>query len=247
MGSIFVTGDCHGDFSKLSYTNWPISTLLTRDDYIIVTGDVGLIFHPTQSKDEKWWTNWLIKKPWNLLMIDGNHENHPKLNQLPREEKFGGIVGKVADNIYHLRRGEIYEIEGKKILTFGGAASVDKAYRTDGVSWWAEEVPNYADTENCYLSMEKHNRSVDYIIAHTCPQAIAPVIAGRRGSIVFDDPTQRMLDHITSGCTFRHFFCGHWHEDVSYGNYHFLYNKIVNLKDFEDEEERQIGEVGFGA
>jgi hypothetical protein len=229
---IFITGDTHGEFSKLSNTNWPISTLLTRDDYIIVTGDAGLIFHPVQSKDEIYWTKWISKKPWNLLMIDGNHENHPKLNQLPREEKFGGIVGKIADNIYHLRRGEIYEIEGKKILTFGGAASIDKAYRTDGISWWAEEVPNYADMENCYRSMEKHNNSVDYIIAHTCPQALAPVIAGRRGSIAFDDPTQRMLDHITSGCTFRHFFCGHWHEDVSYGNYHFLYNKIANLKDF---------------
>ena len=233
---IYITGDTHGEFSKLSNTNWPVSTYLTRDDYIIVTGDFGLIFNPVQTKDEIWWTKWIGAKPWTLLYVDGNHDNHPKLNQLPREEKFGGIVGKVSDNIYHLRRGEIYEIEGKKILAFGGATSIDKAYRTDGVSWWAEEVPNYADTDNCYRSMEKHNHQVDFIIAHTCPQALAPVIAGRRGSTVFDDPTQRMLDHITSGCRFSHFFCGHWHEDVSFGNYHFLYNRILNLKDFDDEE-----------
>jgi len=230
---IYLTGDTHGEFSKLSNTNWPISTYLTRNDYVVVTGDFGLIFHPTQSKDEIWWTRWLTQKPFTILFLDGNHENHTKLNKLPREEKFGGTVGKVADNIYHLRRGEIYEIEGKKILTFGGAASVDKAYRTEGISWWAEEVPSYADTDNCYRSLEKHNFAVDYIMAHTCPQALAPVIAGRRGSSsVFDDPTQRMLDHITSGCTFSHFVCGHWHEDVSYGNYHFLHKKIINLKDF---------------
>lgn len=237
---IFITGDTHGDFSRLSNTNWPVSTYLTRNDYVIVAGDCGLIFNQVQSKDEKWWLKWLSSKPWNLLMVDGNHENHPKLNKLPREEKFGGTVGKIADNIYHLRRGEIYTIEDKRILTFGGAASVDKMYRIDGVSWWAEEIPSYADLDNCYCSMEKYNNNVDYIIAHTCPQALAPVIAGRRGSSVFDDPTQKMLDHITSGCTFSHFICGHWHEDVSYGRYHFLYNKIVNLNDLDVNLEPDI-------
>lgn len=226
---IYITGDTHGEFSKLSNTNWPESTYLTRDDYIIVTGDFGLIFNPVQSKDEIWWTKWITGKPWTLLFIDGNHDNHPKLNLLPREEKFGGEVGKVAENIFHLRRGEIYEICEKKILTFGGARSIDQAYRTEGISWWPEELPNYADMDHCIESMEKHNRSVDLIIAHTCPQALAPIIAGRRGNTVFEDPTQKMLDHITSACSFEHFFCGHWHEDISYGRYHFIYNKIINV------------------
>ncbi len=229
MSNLFVTGDCHGDFSKLSYTNWPMSSSLTRDDYIIVAGDVGLIFAPVPSREEIWWTKWLSNKPWNLLIVDGNHENHPKLNSLPREERFGGVVGKVSDNIFHLRRGEIYEICRKKILTFGGARSIDQAYRTEGISWWPEEVPSYADMDHCIDSMEKHQHRVDLIIAHTCPQALAPVIAGRMGSTVFDDPTQRMLDHITSACSFDHFFCGHWHEDVSYGQYHFMYNRIHKI------------------
>jgi hypothetical protein len=226
---IFVTGDCHGEFSKLSNTNWPVSTYLTKDDYVIVTGDCGLIFHPTQTPDEIWWTKWLTGKSWNILYVDGNHENHTKLNALPQEEKFGGRVGKVADNIYHLRRGEIYEIEGKKFLTFGGATSTDKAYRRDGISWWREEVPSYSDMDNCIASMEKHNYRVDYIVAHTCPQFLAPVIAGKMGYVPIEDSTQKMLDHIVSACRFEHYFCGHWHEDVSYGKYHFLYNSIVNV------------------
>jgi hypothetical protein len=233
---LFVTGDTHGEFSRFSYTNWPISTQLTRDDYVIVAGDFGLLFNNVQSKDEKYWLKWLSGKPWTTCFTDGNHENHPKLSALPKVEKFESIVGKVADNIFHLRRGEIYEIDGKKILTFGGAKSVDRAYRVEGVSWWPEEIPNYADMDRCIRSIENHNRQVDYIIAHTCPQALAPVIAGRRGGIALEDPTQKMLDHITSGCQFSHYFCGHWHENVTYGNYHFLYDKIVNLSDLEGFE-----------
>lgn len=230
---LFITGDTHGNFSRFSNTSWPLNTLLTKDDYVIVAGDFGLIFHPEQSKDEIWWTKWLSKKPWNILAVDGNHEHHTKLNQLPREEKFGGIVGKIADNIFHLRRGEIYEICNKKILTFGGATSIDKAHRTEGISWWAEEVPNYNDMDHCIESMDKHQRKVDLIIAHTCPQALASVIAGRIGSPVIEDPTQRMLDHITSYCEFQHFFCGHWHQNVSYGKYHFLYMNIVDTDKLE--------------
>lgn len=233
---LFITGDTHGNFSKLSNTNWPVSTYLTRDDYVIVAGDCGLIFHPTRTPDEIWWTKWLTSKPWNLLYVCGNHENHPLLNGLPREQKFGGTVGKIADNIFHLRRGEIYEISGKKILAFGGATSIDKAYRREAISWWPEEIPSHAEMEHCLDSMEKHNYRVDYIVAHTCPQALAPVIAGRRGIVLYDDPTQRMLDHITFACKFDHFFCGHFHEDVDYGQFHFLYNKIVNTGDLDKEE-----------
>jgi len=233
---IYITGDTHGEFSKLSEVNWPESAYLTRDDYIIVTGDFGLIFNPIPSKNEIYWMEWLNEKPWTLLFIDGNHDNHPMLNALPREEKFGGVVGKVSDNIYHLRRGEVYVIDGIKILTFGGAASIDKAHRIEGISWWADELPSYADTNNCAVNLEKHNRTVDIIIAHTCPQSLAPIIAGRKGNWIYPDPTQKMIDHIISSCQFDHYFCGHWHEDLSFGKYHLLYNKIVNMKYFIGEE-----------
>jgi len=234
VSNLFITGDCHGNFSRFSNTNWPVSTYLTRDDYIIITGDCGLLYYPTPTPEEIWWTKWLTKKPWTLLYVDGNHENHPKLAALPQEQMFGGTVGKVAENIFHLRRGEIYEIAGKKILTFGGAASTDKAYRIEYVSWWPEEIPNYAEMEHCRDSIEKHNYRVDYIIAHTCPQALAPILAARRGLALIDDPTQRMLDHITSACRFDHYFCGHFHEDVDYGQFHFLYTHILNTGELTD-------------
>jgi hypothetical protein len=76
----------------------------------------------------------LNERPWTTLVVDGNHDNHDRLNQLPVEEKFGGKVGVIADSIYHLKRGEIYQIQDKKILSFGGAESIDKLSRIEGIT-----------------------------------------------------------------------------------------------------------------
>jgi predicted phosphodiesterase len=238
---IYVTGDTHGKFERISHANWPTGRLLDKNDYVIVAGDFGLIFYTRETPEECWWRNWLNERPWTTLFIDGNHENHPTLNELPREEKFGGVVGKVSDSIYHLRRGEIYEIDGKKILTFGGANSIDKNQRVQGISWWPEEIPSYKDMEHCISSMEKHDYSVDLIIAHTCPQVIAPIVTARLGYELYDDPTQRMLDHIISSCRFDHYFCGHFHVDIDIGQYHFLYTKIVNVDTLIKEYDASLG------
>lgn len=37
--SVYITGDCHGDYRKFNITNFPEQKDLTRDDYVIVTGD----------------------------------------------------------------------------------------------------------------------------------------------------------------------------------------------------------------
>ena len=41
---IYVTGDCHQDFSKFSMKNFPDQKSLTKDDFVIVCGDFGGIF-----------------------------------------------------------------------------------------------------------------------------------------------------------------------------------------------------------
>lgn len=42
---IFITGDVHGeiDIHKLNTKNFPIQRELTKDDYVMVAGDFGLV------------------------------------------------------------------------------------------------------------------------------------------------------------------------------------------------------------
>jgi predicted phosphodiesterase len=179
---LFVTGDTHGnacsEFEKLNSTNFPVGKSLTSEDIVVILGDFGLLFKPDLTREEFYWLNWLSEKPWTTLFIDGNHENFERLNTLPESSKWGGKVGvvdlsidtsKMKKPIYHLKRGQVFEINGKKIFTMGGALSIDKVYRTPYISWWPQEDVNYAEMEEAYTNLEKVDNKVDFIFTHTCP------------------------------------------------------------------------------
>lgn len=94
---------------------------MTKNDYVIICGDFGGVWDG--SNEEKYWTKWLKSKNFTTLFIDGNHENFETLYNLPTVEFGGSIAHKVDDGIYHLIRGEVYNIDGKKFFVFGGASS----------------------------------------------------------------------------------------------------------------------------
>lgn len=68
---IFITGDLHGsiNISKLNSENFIEGKNLTKDDYVIVCGDFGLIWN--NNGEDCWWRNWLNDKPWTTLFVDG--------------------------------------------------------------------------------------------------------------------------------------------------------------------------------
>jgi len=175
---VYLTGDTHRceDIHKLGASLWKSGKSLTKDDYLIILGDFGLVWSRPESslyKEELYWQKWLHEQcSWTTLFVDGNHENHEMLYELPEVEMFGSKVGKVNDSIYHLKRGEIYEIEFKKYFVCGGAFSIDKNTRTPGVSWWKEELPSTAEFEHGLKNLEARNWEVDYILGHTCPYKI---------------------------------------------------------------------------
>ena len=129
MSKILITGDCHADFTRFSSDNFPQGKNLTKEDYVIICGDFGLVWNKdSESKYEKHWLDWLEEKPWTTLFIDGNHENFDRLNNYkvyPCEEWNGGMIQRIRPSIMHLCRGEIYDIAGKTFLALGGNYSHD--------------------------------------------------------------------------------------------------------------------------
>lgn len=227
---IYVTGDTHGDMNRFSFERWPESRNLTENDVMIIAGDFGLIWDNVPSNHEKYWRQWLTTKKWTFAFVEGNHENHPRLADLPKIPMYGGTVGVVEKNIINLRRGEIYEIQDKKIFTFGGADSIDKGMRRLGISWWPEELPTNEQIEYALSNLERHQYAVDIIIAHTAPQDIAEIFFKKYGTLTYNpDPTRKFLQHICSETKFDEFYCGHWHEEYENGKYHFLSENIVKI------------------
>ena len=127
---IYVTGDIHGNPSRLKKDNLAkVGIDIKADDYVIICGDFGLLWGGKYQKEADWWLEWLNDKPFTTLFVDGNHENFDMLNALPVENWQGGKVHKVRENVLHLMRGEIFTIEGKTFFCFGGATSTDKEDR----------------------------------------------------------------------------------------------------------------------
>ncbi len=60
--SIYITGDCHGDFQRFTTRNFPQLKGLGRDDYVILAGDFGGVWAGEQTDGYK--LDWLEDKPF---------------------------------------------------------------------------------------------------------------------------------------------------------------------------------------
>ena len=133
---VYLTGDTHGDIDRFKHgkLRW-----LGKRDTVVVLGDFGFVWDGSKEEQKK--LDWLRKRPYTLLFLDGSHENYDLLKQYPTEERFGGKVQALGGNVYHVCRGSVLELEGKKYLCFGGAESPDREEREPGVNWWKQEMP----------------------------------------------------------------------------------------------------------
>lgn len=247
---IYITGDYHSDFTRFSMDNFPIQTEMTKDDYVIICGDFGGVWtFENESEQEKYGLDWLNKKNFTTLFVDGNHENFTRLYNYPEKKWHGGKVHKIRDSVLHLMRGEIFEIDNKKIFAFGGASSHDiqdgilnlneeeKIYnirkrgayfRIRNFSWWDLELPTNEEMENGIKNLEKVNYKVDYIISHCCPTSIQTLIGGPGFK---RDILTEYLQQISEKCKFKKWYFGHYHDYRQVNSqYTLLYENIVPLE-----------------
>ena len=243
---VYVTGDIHGNPVRLSTDNFYEQKEFSgnkEDNFVIICGDFGLVWnYEKENGEEKWWLNWLEDKPFTTLFVDGNHENFDRLYQYPVEEWHGGKVHKIRPNVIHLMRGQVFNIEGKKFFTFGGASSHDiedgildiddpdfkekrkrldknpySLYRINHISWWKEELPSVEEKDEGIQNLEKNNWKVDYVITHS-PSASMIAILGQ--GLYKQDVLTTYLEYIRCRMEYKRWFMGHMH-----------INKAINDKD----------------
>lgn len=236
---IYVTGDCHADFSRFSTKRFPEQDQMTRDDFVIVLGDFGGIWDFMMSnKEERWWMDWLAEKPFTLLFVDGNHENFDRLKDFPKVKFHGGLAHKIRENVYHLMRGYVFDLQGKKFFAFGGASSHDiqdgilniedypsigdcirdynartrrrEMLRINHMSWWADELPTSREMQRGIRELGKVKFEVDYVISHCLPQDVCSAA----GYLTPDKLTtyfNALL--LEKKLKFHKWYCGHYHQE----------------------------------
>ena len=117
---IFITGDMHGLMERFQDSAF---RHIKKGDTLIICGDFGFLWEGTE--EEKKALKKLEKKKYEILFVDGIHENFDLLESYPEEEYAGGRVHRIGTNLRHLMRGELFTIEGKKIFAFGGGESIE--------------------------------------------------------------------------------------------------------------------------
>lgn len=121
--AIFITGDTHGDFSRLLPAAFHEQRDLTKEDCLIICGDFGGIWDGGDAEQQ--WLDWLETRSFTTLFVSGNHENYDLLRNYPISQWHGGLVQAIRPSVLHLMRGQLYNICGKRIFTMGGASSHD--------------------------------------------------------------------------------------------------------------------------
>ena len=235
----YVCGDIHADLEirKLRNDYWEEQKSLTKEDHVIFLGDFGFPWKCSMvdgevimDKTDKYWLDWLVAKNYTTLVVLGNHEGiYSIYNELPLVyyEPVQGYVKELKmdkGSIYYLLRDSLYTLEDKKILVIGGALSIDKLYRTSGVSWWVEEELTRVEQENI-LDILDTTTEFDYVLSHTAPSFLIPTLVHFSDKI--HDPTAVFLDFIENRIEFTQWHFGHFHTDVVlHDKYHCHYNEL---------------------
>ncbi len=138
----YITGDTHGDFSRIEEFCRENDT--TKEDVMIILGDAGINYWLNNA--DRQLKNDLTDLDITLFCVHGNHEARP-WEAADYEEIMwnGGLVHREEQypNILFAKDGEIYDFHGKKVMAIGGAYSVDKYYRLNHkMPWFDTEQPD---------------------------------------------------------------------------------------------------------
>lgn len=236
---IYLTGDTHGKLERLSKSSMrkKFGKPIEKDDVAIILGDFGCLWSKKYTgrpyvKEKRYLDEFSKNLAGELLIVLGNHENYDIIEKLPTEERYGGKVYKVRDNIYILKNGESFTIQDKTFFVFGGADSIDKFNRVEGISWWPQELSNKKEMDHGIETIEDNMCRFNYILSHQMPQQMLEAMLpwSERQWIELNCPVMKYLTHIHEMIDFYHWYCGHWHFNKTVGKYTCLYEKVIELK-----------------
>lgn len=209
---IYITGDTHGEVSR--FTELKEELHLTENDMLIVAGDFGCIFGLGLRDEMK--LDALAGLPYTILFVDGNHECFPRIYEYPVEEWHGGKVHRIRDNVLHLMRGQVFDLNGTTVFTMGGGYSIDVMYRLPGRTWWPEEMPNDSEYAEAEANLKKHGNKVDVIISHAAPDETMQMFV-QTGVISNRFPREMRLnlylENVRATVQHSHYYFGHMHLD----------------------------------
>lgn len=194
-------GDVHAKFRC-----WleRLATLPMDVRAVVQLGDLG-VFPPGVLPE----LEQLPPLPRRVYWTDGNHEYFPAIAHLTEPTE-------VRPNLVYVPRGTVLTLDGRRVLFLGGAESVDRAWRVEGVSWFREERISYVDMERAADAVSRAG-GVDLMATHTPPGFVIRQMLG-----VEPDGSARAVELVWDRVGRPPLFCGHLHVAAQILNVHVL-------------------------
>lgn len=164
---IVVAGDWHGDATWARGVIGMLPDLLPDESprRIVHLGDFGVWPGPAGARYLLLVSESLRAVDGELWFVDGNHEDHDRLQSLLAGHRRGDRI-EVGGRIHWLTRGHRWAWHGRTWLALGGGTSVDRTARIEGRSWWPQEALTLAD---CELAA---SATADVMVCHDAPSSV---------------------------------------------------------------------------
>jgi hypothetical protein len=203
--TVRLIGDVHGKFGRYRDT--------IRDaSFSIQVGDMGVGF-------KRMFGGELVNSanpPFDAmsegrhLFIRGNHDNP----EVCKSHKYWIPDGTVVDGIYCL----------------GGATSIDRAWRTEGLDWWEDEQLSYSELQKCiddYATIKP-----EIVVTHEAPESIANQILATFNMTKIEDAsrTRQALEQMFYAHQPREWYFGHWHTSMQFKSGQTLFRCLAELE-----------------
>ena len=216
---IYITGDTHSDFSRFKD---PMLRKLKKQDALIICGDFGFIWDG--SPKEKKLLKKIGKLPYNVLFVEGSHENYDLLEEYEVTEWCGGKTRQISGRLRQLMRGQVFEIAEKTVFTFGGGQSDDLAELEEGSNWWRREIPSDEELSEGMENLEKAGNKVDFVVTYEPPSKMQDFLTGGGEPNFINTYLNGIFDKIE----FKDWFFGKLHlNKLVPPKYHAVFDKIV--------------------
>ena len=201
---------------------------LKKGDILIVCGDFGFIWD--NGRQEQKYLKKLARKKYTICFIDGTHENFEMLNALPVTTWNGGKVHQVADNIFHMMRGQIFTIDNLTFFTMGGGESPDIEIRFEEKAWDKDEFPDRDELIEGANSLEERDCKVDFIITHEPTVKIKTFLRLKDAEFVPVNGLNTYFEELSGACTYRRWYFGSMHLDKYISSSQVaVYRNVINV------------------
>ena len=113
----------------------------------------------------------------------------------------------------------------------GGGESDDREMRTEGETWWKEEMPSAEELMNGARNLKDNDYKVDYVITHEAPAIAKDFIRLHKNQEMRLTPLNTYLQELMKSVEYNHWFFGSLHMDLNISKkMTAVFNDIIKIR-----------------